>query len=74
MLSSKDAEGFNDAKRDNYWNNPTSPISVITSKLPQTGSVGWYWMIAFGVALVGVGGFVVFKATKSRKNKGIENK
>lgn len=70
----KDAEGFDDANRDNFWNNPNSPISTITSKLPQTGSVGWYWMIAFGVALVGVGGFVVFKATKSRKNKGIENK
>lgn len=70
----KDAEGFDDANRDNFWNNPNSPISAITSKLPQTGSVGWYWMIAFGVALVGVGGFVVFKATKSRKNKGIENK
>ena len=70
----KNPEGFDDANRDNFWNNPNSPISTITSKLPQTGSVGWYWMIAFGVALIGVGGFVVFKATKSRKNKGIENK
>ena len=70
----KNGRAFEDEDRDNFWNNPNSPISTITSKLPQTGSVGWYWMIAFGVALVGVGGFVVFKATKSRKNKGIENK
>lgn len=70
----KNGRAFDDEDRDNFWNNPNSPISTITSKLPQTGSVGWYWMIAFGVALVGVGGFVVFKATKSRKNKGIENK
>lgn len=70
----KKPRAFEDEDRDNFWNNPNSPISTITSKLPQTGSVGWYWMIAFGVALVGVGGFVVFKATKSRKNKGIENK
>ena len=70
----KKPRAFKDEDRDNFWNNPNSPISAITSKLPQTGSVGWYWMIAFGVALIGVGGFVVFKATKSRKNKGIENK
>ena len=69
----KKPRAFKDEDRDNFWNNPNSPISAITSKLPQTGSVGWYWMIAFGVALIGVGGLVVFKATKSRKNKGIEN-
>ena len=65
----KNPKGFNDADRDNFWNNPDSPVSAITSKLPQTGSLGWYWMIAIGLVLVGVGGFVVFKTTKSRKMK-----